>query len=93
MAPICLFWCLRRERNNSSFEDLESTLEDILSLFYHSLYFWTTIYVHHLSFSFPDFLARFFLSNLVFSWYTPSVIMGALWVEGGTRYSIISREM
>jgi len=29
----------------------------------------------------------------VFSWYTPSVIMGALWVEGGTRYSIISREM
>jgi hypothetical protein len=34
MAPICLFWCLWREKNNRSFEDLESTLEEILSSFY-----------------------------------------------------------
>jgi hypothetical protein len=34
MTPICFFWCLWRERNNRSFEDLESTLEEILSSFY-----------------------------------------------------------
>jgi hypothetical protein len=39
MTLICLFWCLWRERNNRSFEDLESSLEEILSSFYHSLYF------------------------------------------------------
>jgi len=63
MAPICLFWCLWRERNNMSFEDLESTLEEILFSFYHSLYFLTTVYVRPLSFSFPDFLTCFSLSN------------------------------
>jgi hypothetical protein len=63
MTPICLFWCLWRDRNSKSFEDLESTLEEILSSFYHSLYFWTTAYVHPLSIYFPVFLIRFSLSN------------------------------
>jgi hypothetical protein len=38
--------------NNKSFEDLESTSEEILSSFYHTLYIWIAAYVHHLSFSF-----------------------------------------
>jgi hypothetical protein len=59
MVPIFLLWCLWRERNNRSFEDLESTLEEILSSFYLTLYFWTTTYVHPLSFNFVDFLAYF----------------------------------
>lgn len=49
--------------NNRSFEDLESILEEILSSFYLTLYFWNSAYVHPLSFSFDDFLARFSLSN------------------------------
>jgi len=32
--------------NYKSFEDLDSTLEEILSSFYLTLYFWTTAYVH-----------------------------------------------
>jgi hypothetical protein len=32
MTPICLFWCLWRERNNRSFEDLEKTSEEIFLL-------------------------------------------------------------
>jgi hypothetical protein len=47
--------------NNRSCEDLKSTLEEILSLFYFTLYLWTTAYVHHLSFSFDDFLVFLFL--------------------------------
>jgi hypothetical protein len=38
-------------------------LEEILSSFYPTLYFWSTAYVHPLSFNFADFLARFSLSN------------------------------
>jgi hypothetical protein len=63
MTLICLFWCLWRERNNRSFEDFKCILEEIISLFYLSLYFWMTAYVHPLSFSFPDFLARFSIFN------------------------------
>jgi Na+/H+-dicarboxylate symporter len=63
MTPICLFWCSWREITNRSFKDLESTFKEILSLFYLTLYFWITAYVHLLSFIFADFLARFSLSN------------------------------
>jgi hypothetical protein len=63
MAPIYLFWCLWREMKNKSFEDLERTLKEISSSFYHTVYLWTTAYVHPLSFSFDNFLARFFHSN------------------------------
>jgi hypothetical protein len=38
MVPICLFWCVWKERNNSCFEDFERSLEDILALFFHTLY-------------------------------------------------------
>jgi hypothetical protein len=44
-APTCLFWCLWGKRNNQSFEDVEKTLEELLSSFYHTLYLWTTAYV------------------------------------------------
>jgi hypothetical protein len=39
MAPTYLFWTLWREMNNRSFEDLERSLEDILSSFFHTLPF------------------------------------------------------
>jgi hypothetical protein len=31
MVPICIFWSIWRERNNRCFEDLESSLEEILA--------------------------------------------------------------
>jgi len=48
MLPSCLLWCLWRERNNRRFEDREKTLEEIKSLFFNTLYLWTTAYVYHL---------------------------------------------
>jgi hypothetical protein len=53
-------YILWRERNNRSFEDLERTLEDILSSFY-MLYLWTTACVSSLSISYDDFFVRFSL--------------------------------
>jgi hypothetical protein len=55
MMPICLFWCLWREMNNKSFGDLESSLKEILSSFYHTMYLWSSAYMYPLSFSFDVF--------------------------------------
>jgi hypothetical protein len=59
MKLTCLFWCLWRERNNESFEDVEKTSEELLSSFYHTLYLWTMAYVLPLSFNSLDFLTCF----------------------------------
>jgi hypothetical protein len=34
MVPLCLMWCLWRERNDRSFEDQERTLEELKSFFF-----------------------------------------------------------
>ena len=38
MVPICIFWSIWRERNNRCFEDLKSSLEEILASLLYSLY-------------------------------------------------------
>jgi hypothetical protein len=63
MAPVCIFWCLWWKRNNRNFEDLERSLEEILSLLDHSLYCWTSAYVNPLYISFFDFLTHFSISR------------------------------
>jgi hypothetical protein len=63
MVPTCFFWCLWRERNNKSFEDLEGSLEDILSSCFHTLYLWTVAHVFPVSISYNDFLVHFSLSS------------------------------
>jgi hypothetical protein len=41
MVPICIFWCVWKERNLSCFEDQKNSMEDILASFFHTLYLWT----------------------------------------------------
>jgi hypothetical protein len=43
MVPLCIMWCLWRERNNRSFKNLERTLEELKSFF--SLFSWTAAYL------------------------------------------------
>jgi hypothetical protein len=62
-CPLAFFWTIWRERNNRNFEDLERSLEDIIYYFFHTLYHWTAAFVSPLTFSYDDFLVRFFLSN------------------------------
>lgn len=59
MVPMCLFWCLWREMNDKNFEDRERTLEEILSLFFETLYLWTPSFVFSLSLSYSDFSCSF----------------------------------
>ena len=63
MVPICIFWSIWRERNNRSFEDLKSSLEEILVSLLYSLYSWTAAYLSVLSFSYADFLSHFSFSS------------------------------
>jgi hypothetical protein len=63
MVPICIFWSIWRERNNRCFEDLESSLEEILASLLYSLYSWTAAYLSPLSLSYADFLSRFSFSS------------------------------
>jgi hypothetical protein len=63
MVPICLFWCIWRERNLRCFENLESSLEEVIELFLHTLYVWSMAYLYPLSISFAEFLASFSISS------------------------------
>jgi hypothetical protein len=53
------FFCVWKERNLRCFEDLESSMEDILASFFHTLYFWIVAFLSPLLISFADFLVRF----------------------------------
>jgi hypothetical protein len=63
MVPTCLLRCVWKERNNRCFEDLKRTLDDILVLFFHTLYLSMVAFVSPLLLSFDDFLVRFSLSS------------------------------
>jgi hypothetical protein len=59
MVPICIFWCAWTKRNLRCFEDLEDSMEDILALFFHTMYLWTVAFLSLVSISYSDFLVRF----------------------------------
>ena len=61
--PSCLLWYLWREKNDTSFEDHERTLEEFKSSFFYTLYLWTTTFVSPLVISYHDFLVLFSPSN------------------------------
>jgi hypothetical protein len=47
--------------NDKNFKDRQRTLEEILSLFYKTLYLWTAAYVSPLLLTYSDFLVCFAL--------------------------------
>ena len=67
MMPLCLMWCVWRERNDRNFDNLERTLEEIKSFFFYSLFTWTFAYLALIVISFSNFLALFSSQFQVFS--------------------------
>jgi hypothetical protein len=62
MAPLCLMWCIWRERNARCFEDSSRSFEDLKHYFLFTLYTWIAGWLAPTVISFPDFLSRFSLS-------------------------------
>jgi hypothetical protein len=55
---MCLFWCLWQEMNSRCFEDLDRSLEDILSCCFHTSYLLTVAHLSPVSISYDDFLTH-----------------------------------
>jgi hypothetical protein len=62
MAPLCLMWCIWRERNARCFEDSSRTFEELKHYFLLTLYTWTAGWLAPTVINFPVFLSRFSLS-------------------------------
>jgi len=77
MVPICILWCVWKERNIRCFEDLENSMEDIVASFFLMLYLWTEAFLSPVSISFSDFLFVFLCLLRCFLVYTSSVLRGA----------------
>ena len=79
MIPICIFWSIWRERNNRCFEDIESSMEEILTSLLYSLYsgLWLTcsLCVLVMRIFFPAFL---FLAKSSSYIYRSYVLLGRL---------------
>jgi hypothetical protein len=58
MAPLCLMWCIWRERNARCFDDSSRSFEELLHYFLFTLYTWTAGWLALTVISFPDFLSR-----------------------------------
>jgi hypothetical protein len=60
---LFVFFGLFGGRNNRCFEDLESSIEEILASLLYSLYSWTMAYLSPSYLSYADFLSRFSFSS------------------------------
>jgi hypothetical protein len=59
LAPLCLLWCIWRERNARLFEDVETSMVELRKRLIDTLYFWIAPH-HSLSvFTYVDFLNLF----------------------------------
>ena len=59
LAPICLFWCVWKERNRRTFKDEDLSEQGLKDLFFRTLFEWTK---DSLELDFPSMLI--FLENL-----------------------------
>ena len=55
LAPLCLTWCLWRERNRRTFEDMDSSNDKLLASFSGTLFVWSRAWGLTFSNSLPMF--------------------------------------
>ena len=61
LAPWCLMWCIWRECNRQTFEDLDRSDDQLLAFFSSSLFDWSRVWGLTSSESLPLFLSSLFL--------------------------------
>jgi hypothetical protein len=61
LAPLCLLWCIWRERNARLFEDVETSMVKLRKRLLNTLYIWIASH-HSLNvFTYVDFLKLFYV--------------------------------
>ena len=63
LAPLCLMWCLWRERNRT-FEDIESSDDQLLASFNGTLFDWSRTWGLTISGSLPMFLSSLLCTSI-----------------------------
>jgi hypothetical protein len=56
LVPLCVMWCLWRERNAHSFKDNECSMIELTKLALHTLFSWRVTWSHSHESNFSDFL-------------------------------------
>ena len=64
LAPLCLMWCLRREQNRRTFEDMESLDDQLLASFNGTLFDWSRTWGLTFSDSLPMFLSSLLCTSI-----------------------------
>jgi hypothetical protein len=59
LAPLCLLWCIWRERNAWLFEDVETSMVELWKQFLNTLYIWIASHYSSNVFTYVDFLKLF----------------------------------
>ena len=63
LVSLCLMWCIWREHNRKTFEDLDRFDDQLLALFSSSFFYWTRARGLTSSDSLPLFLSSLLLCN------------------------------
>ena len=63
LVPLCLMWCIWRERNQWTFENLDRSDDQMLAFFTGSLFYWPRAWRLTSSDSLSSFLSSLFLCN------------------------------
>ena len=66
LVPLYLMWCIQRERNRWTFEDLDKSDDQLLSLFSGSIFDWARVWGLTSSDSLPLFLSSLLICNKCF---------------------------
>ena len=68
LVPLCILWCIWKERNRRTFEDLNSSSDQMLASFSRTLFDWSRAWGLMSSDSLPSFLCSlyFFVIFLLF---------------------------
>ena len=56
LVPLCILWCIWKERNRRTFEDLDSSIDQLLASFGETLFDWSWAWRLMTSDSLPSFL-------------------------------------
>ena len=63
LVPLCIFWCIWKERNRRTFEDLDSYSDQMLASFSGTLFDWSRAWGLTTSDSLPSFISSLSLCN------------------------------